>query len=99
MFNIPEGAQDFTYTEAESDEPGTIETDIELGDYSLDDSYIVDESDENVDYPDTLETPTILGVVNQILNTTATGSQSIDVIIEVEDIPGADTYDVRVIAI
>lgn len=88
MFFIPDGVEDFVYSENERNLESVPEE--ETGD----DSFVTDEG--GVNYFDGPDTPDILGVVSQTLRTTNTGAQVVDVVIEVEDIPGLSKYDYRV---
>lgn len=94
MFYIPEGMEDFVYSE--NTEDAGSEADAAVEETVYDDSYITEEG-EGMEYPDAPEVPDILGIIPpQIIRTTATGNQVIDVTIEVEDIPGISNYEIRV---
>lgn len=88
MFFIPDGVEEFVYDEKERN----LETvpEEETGD----DSFII--SEETTNYFDGPDTPDILGVVSQTIRTTATGNQVVDLVLEVEELPGLSKYDFRV---
>lgn len=86
MFNIPDGITELEYDE---------ETPSDL--------VLTQDSDGNFVYAPTnppttqygLVAPNIIGVVSQIIRTTKSGAQVVDVVIEVDDIPGA-RYELKV---
>lgn len=47
-------------------------------------------------YEDGLYPPDIIGVVSQVVRQTSAGNQVVDVVIEVEDMPNALNYELRV---
>lgn len=67
------------------------EIDIQSETYDDDDSQIDDEDPANI-----LDTPSSFTIVSQEIKTGLDGRQVVDIVIEVEDVPGADSYNVRV---
>jgi hypothetical protein len=92
MFFIPEGVVDLTPKGTPMSRSEVDVTDAGAT-ASLDDSYV---TEDDISYFDGPLTPEILGVVAQNPRRTATGQLFIDVVIEVEDIPGFDIYEQRV---
>jgi hypothetical protein len=43
-----------------------------------------------------IPTPHILGVIEQTVRTLPSGTQVVDIVLEVEDIPGIEEFEVRV---
>lgn len=100
MFLIPDGMDEFVYDENEdtggSDDDLEDDTTIAATESGVvDDFEVVDEGDEGYNGGG-VETPEILGIVSQTIRTKDDGSQVVDVIVEVEDIPGVSKYEVRV---
>lgn len=89
MFFIPEGTDEFVYTESEIEVVDDADNFAEI-----ESSY--DDGSDFADYSDDPDTPDILGVISQTVRTSASGSQVVDVVIEVEDIEGIANYEVRV---
>lgn len=101
MFYIPEGIdedtwaytqpdevtydnEDFSLNEVESDEFGDVDSDVTIiddGDASSDDA------------PMTIDN---LTVISQVLRRANDGSQVVDLVVEVDDIPGITKYEFRV---
>lgn len=89
MFFIPDGMDEYVYVDTED-----IFLDEDGQGISPDDSFLVD--DDN-DYSDRPGVPKILGIVPpQVFRTTRAGNQVVDIVIEVEDIPGISKYEFRV---
>ena len=85
MFNIPDGITELEYNE---DTPSEL--------------VLTQDSDGNFVYAPNnptpqygVATPNIIGIVGQTKRTTKSGSQVVDVVIEVDDIPGA-SYEIRI---
>jgi hypothetical protein len=99
MFNIPDEVGDFEYQQP-VDLYGYEEGDeaAELGaEYSED--YFVEFDDEgDVDLLDRPDTPDELVIVSQTIRTTPSGMQVVDIVVEVEDVPGGYKYDFAVVA-
>jgi hypothetical protein len=99
MFYIPEGVDELSY----NDEDTNIDVDSsdEEG-YVLEFSY--DEADaaydydgEDIDYSEAPETPQILGVIPpQVIRMSASGSEVVDVILDIDGAVGVSKYEVRV---
>lgn len=91
MFFIPDGMDEYVYIDTEDlflDEDGQVEEEY------LDDSFLVD---DDTDYSERPGVPKILGIVPpQVFRTTLAGNQVVDIVIEVEDIPGISKYEFRV---
>lgn len=102
-FIIPVGAEDlFTYADAELGD-GTNDdgdTDVSVSDDgsgNVDDSIdISDDGDSDVQTDDVLGVPQNLAVVDQTLVRAPGGQNSIDVVIQVDDVDGADNYEIQV---
>lgn len=104
MFHIPEGLNEFTYInpddylidtvsdEESSSDPYAYEVTDDVD--AEDDSFIVE---DDIDYYERPASIDELTVVQQIIRTQPDGSQVVDVIVEVEDIPGVSVYDFRVV--
>lgn len=67
------------------------EIDVQSETYDDDSSQQDDE-----DPADTLDTPSSFTIVSQQIRTGLDGTQVVDIVIEVEDVPGANSYNVRV---
>lgn len=91
MFYIPEGVDEFVYEDENSWIP--IVEPYEEPEIYFEDTFV---SEDDLNYYDGPETPDILGVVEQIARTDETGRQVVDVILEVEDLPGVSNYEFRV---
>lgn len=92
MFFIPDGVDELVYDDAER------ELDVEIveeeSEEIYDDVFLVDDTEtSNTEAP---ETPDILSVVEQVLRKTSAGNQVVDVVVEVDDIPGISKYEFRV---
>lgn len=88
MFYIPEGVDEFVYDDRDFD------YDASAAEESIDDSFVVDDGD--ADYFDGPATPEIVEVISQTIRTTAAGNQVVDLVVEVEDLPGLSKYEFRV---
>lgn len=94
MFAIPAGTDEFRYSESD-----ILYTDDVEQEEGLPDDFVSDGSagtDEFENYSEEPDAPGILAVISQTLRTSASGSQVVDMVIEVEDIEGAERYEVRV---
>ena len=85
MFFIPEGMDDFVYTERNNLKPDDFQ------DTDADITYDIDDGGDSTDP----ETPNIIGIVSQTPRRTKDGHVVIDVVIEVEDIDGVTKYEIR----
>lgn len=81
-FPIPEGLADAVYANVSVDDDVDFEID--------EDPDLGEESTDGV-----LETPNSWAVVSEEVRTGPDGSQIVDIVIEIEDVEGADTYEVR----
>lgn len=92
MFFVPEGMEEIVYDDNIEDPEAPVDEESE--DELTSDEYLTNETeDNNSEAPDT---PDVLGVLQQIVKTGSSGAQVVDVIIEVEDIPGISNYEFRV---
>ena len=96
MFPIPEGMEDEFFYDEDAAQRDLISDEIdesalidEFGDFEL------EEIDDDTDYTETPDTPQIFGVIQQTVRFLPDGTQLVDVILSVEDVPGA-TYEVGV---
>lgn len=73
---------------------------------SVDDSFdasvelISDDYDSEFDedpVDDQLSFPSYINIISQTVNTMPDGTQLVDVVIDIEDIPGADKYEVKIV--
>lgn len=68
------------------------DTDINIQDETLDE----DDSQEDIEEPgDALDTPQSFVVISMTPRTSPEGNQVVDVVIDIEDVPGATDYEVR----
>lgn len=86
MFYIPEGVDELEYSEE-------IPSDLIVT--QDDDGNFVFTPINPTQTTYGLATPNIIGIVEQTIRTTKSGAQVVDVVIEVDEIPGA-SYEVRV---
>lgn len=92
MFFIPEGVDELVYDDTERNLD--VEIVEEESEEIYDDVFLVDDTEtSNTEAP---ETPDILSVIEQTLRKTASGNQVVDVVVEVDDIPGISKYEFRV---
>jgi hypothetical protein len=100
LFPIPDGLVDFEHTDAPVGSlPGyDVEdyTELSTNEIEDEDSYYEVDDDEMV--PD-IDTPSTFTVISQTIRTLPSGMQVVDVVAEVEDIPGALNYEFRVVKI
>ena len=83
FFGIPKDVEDWVYDEdaLRGENDDALEGDLEL---------------DEVDSPGVLQPPGTLVVVSQDVRTKDNGDKVVDIVIEFEDIEGADDYDIRV---
>lgn len=91
----PEGLTDVFYPEDGVHDPSEYaDTESEI-DYQ-EDTYDDDDSElEEDEVGDELDVPGSFEIVSQTVKTGPDGSQVVDVVIEVEEVPGAVKYEVR----
>jgi hypothetical protein len=89
IFYVPEEMDDYVYDEVFDDE---IEP--PQGGF-LDSGVVIYPPEPGESEPATLATPENLQIVQQIIRTSADGTQVVDVVFSVEDVPGAVTYEFR----
>lgn len=88
MFVIPAGAEDlFVYTKAQDD---VTQFDVEDITFDVDDS--VTDADSTF-----LGVPDNFSILSQTVRRSSGGQLVIDVVIEIDDVPGATDYDVQVV--
>lgn len=100
MFNIPDGMDDWTHPDEllldeedsledadDTDEDAEFESDID----------IIDDGDD--DTHDAPEVPENLVVLSQTIRRNADGSMVVDLLVEVDDVPGFVKYDIRVVKV
>lgn len=102
VFGIPRGAEsEFTYRdETEGNFEGLDYVNLE-GIFSEDDTdgaeLVLEEEDEvSEDTVDFIETPVEFAVIQQTVRRSPSGMQVVDVLVEVEDIVGAQSYEFQV---
>lgn len=91
-FYLPPNSEGFVRIDLESGD----RTDEESDDGGSDE--IIDVTYDGPGSQTELSPPIFVTVVSQTLKTSANGQQTVDVLIEVEDVPGATDYDVRLTA-
>jgi hypothetical protein len=74
-------------------EMGDATADIDIQSETLDDDDSLTDDEAMVDV---LEPPGSFQIISQTIRTGLDGSQVVDVVVEVEDVPGAVSYNVRV---
>lgn len=89
MFYVPDGVDELFY----SDEQSVVDTEEDNEPVEISDTFV---SEDDINHYDGPETPDIIGLTSQTVRTSNTGNQVIDVVIEVEDIPGIENYEFRV---
>lgn len=96
-FNIPEGLKNVEIKPEveEDDSEHYLEDSV---DFDLQDDSASEEESERDDKwgQEELQPPDSMTVVSQTLRTAKDGSQVVDVVIEVPDVPGAVNYEVRI---
>jgi hypothetical protein len=65
-------------------------------DFDPSDIYYYDTDTGENDFVGGIPTPHILGVIEQTVRTLPSGTQVVDIVLEVEDIPGIEEFEVRV---
>lgn len=100
MFEIPEGLVNYQHSTVPTGSATDYVTDEEI-ESDLADTEVSDEVDIAVqidpeEVPN-LDIPNEFTIVEQVIRTLPSGMQVVDVIIEVEDVPGAINYDFRVV--
>lgn len=93
IFFVPE---DIVGVRQATEEELVPSTDDEYDDGSTEYSLDVDEETDVLDTPGTLQTPQYVNVVSQTVRFTADGRSVVDVVLDVENVPGAINYEVRV---
>jgi len=94
--DIPEGLEGATVIEVDEEASPVAPA---LDDDSL---YIYDDgeddgpSDDTPDPDEGLDTPTEMVILGQTIRTAPGGNQVVDVVIEVDEVPGATDYELRV---
>lgn len=95
-FFIPDGVTTFEFTELGDEDSAELEArsndEAELGEVSLEDSDLDEDSD------DTPDAPQIYGILSQVIRTAPDGSQVVDVVLDVDDLNVGEEYDVRITA-
>lgn len=92
MFYIPDGISPEVWAYDEDEDFG-YHDDL-AGDDSLSDDSLVDEGDDSTDdSPDIVDS---LTVISQTLRRGDDGSLIVDVVVEVDDIPGTTKYEFRI---
>lgn len=101
LFTIPAGAEDeFTFSrefvdnEAEFDMPSLTEVGDDFSQTDFED-YVEQDSDGEQTYF-TLDTPNEFSVISQIIRRTSSGQMVVDIVVQVEDVLDALTYEIRV---
>lgn len=105
LFVIPEGAEDeFVYSQegpeiddGESDDNIMVSDDfdlVEIEDTSYDD--IVDDGYDDEDQV-ILDTPVSFSVIAQTLRRAPGGQMVVDIVVQTEDIDGAENYEIQVV--
>jgi hypothetical protein len=103
-FFLPPNVVDMRYRTAEEENDSAVgrSDSGEIVNVEYDDSGFselqegVDENDENDSVSSFLSPPDYANVVSQTVRVTADGKFVVDVILDVEDVPGAVQYDVRI---
>ena len=83
MFHIPEGVDELEYDDNNFE-------------YSSEDFEDSGDGTDDTDYADRLDTPQILGIINQFIKEDDSGKEVVDVVFNVEEITGATDYHFRV---
>lgn len=88
MFFIPDGVDELVYTDRDRELSGQYEE----GDDAIEEFFL---TDDDFDFNEPPDTPTIVGIVlPQVVRTSSTGNEVVDVTFEVEDIDGL-LYEIR----
>lgn len=102
-FAVPEGLEAFTYGDVDEIEElefieRTSDDEAQLDDifYEFED---VEDSEEPVDSDDSPGTPQIYGIISQTIRTSDTGTQVVDVVLDVETIDDTTKYDIRIVPV
>jgi hypothetical protein len=101
LFEIPEGLVNFEHSDVPLvDTPmNVVDDDSFLND--LDEAEAEDEAyityEVNEEEPPELDFPDTFTIISQTIRTLASGMQVIDVVVDVETIPGAVNYEARVV--
>jgi hypothetical protein len=104
LFLIPDEVGDFEYPADPLEQDVEYDYDVEealTGDFlGYDDElesdvYIVDEGES--EYYELPDTPNTITVIDQIIRTGTNGMQVVDLILDVEEVPGAIDYQFRVV--
>lgn len=96
-FVIPEGAEEiFAYSKELTEEDYADADFLDFEDGAIDDylDYTDDGSDD--DEQNILDVPTGLVIINQVLRRAPGGQATVDVVIQVDDVPGATNYEIQV---
>lgn len=97
MFFIPDGVDELQYGEGivvgENEEVDENEFEVDI-DIDTSDS---GEAEDDTDYANGPETPTIFGIIPpQVIHMDTAGNEVVDVVFSVEDIFDATSYEIRV---
>lgn len=57
--------------------------------------YTYDDSEVETDDGDRLDPPSVITVISQTVKVGTAGSQTVDVVVDIEDVPGASEYERR----
>lgn len=97
MFPIPEGMDEFYYDEDRlGPELQQDELDALTGAPAAFGDEIAVEFPDVTDYTGVPDSPQIFGILEQRIRFLPDGTQLVDVIFSVEDVPGANTYELAV---
>lgn len=93
-FFIPDGTEEFVHDEFD---PNSIADESDVEGVYLEDAFAVDETDGFLEVEDEygLDVPDNVTIISQTLRRSPGGVQVIDVVIDVEDVPGALHYEIR----
>jgi hypothetical protein len=93
--DLPPDLKNVTFTKPTNDEviSGEVGAEIDVQIETLDDDSSIINEDEPAD---NLDIPGSFSIVSQTIKTGADGRQVVDVVIDVEEVPGATNYNVRV---
>lgn len=95
MFFIPDGVVGMGYSPASST-AGSTDSSEETTGVEVENA---DEAQEGLDYEqalDHIDTPQIISVISQTIRRGPGGNNVVDVVLEVEDVEGASSYEFRV---
>jgi hypothetical protein len=95
VFFIPDGVGELQYAEGIEIVPDDIdENEFEVDiDIDLSDS----NSSDDLDYADTPEVPQVLDIYSQTSRTNSAGTEVVDVVFDVTEVFGAESYEIRVV--